>query len=96
MKIVKYIINQSGVPVLFKPDILHSDMITDVASAGYAIINYDLITDKFNVKCYGGSESLNVGTNRKDYLVIEVYLNGLLSDSRFGIGSSSKLDNLID
>jgi hypothetical protein len=71
-------------------------MITNVASAGYAIINYDLITDKFSVKCYGGSESLNVATNRKDYLIIEQYLNELLTDSEFEIGSSCKLDILMD
>lgn len=77
MKIVKYIINKSGIPLLFNTEILHIDMMTSVVSAGYAIITYDLLADKFSVKCYGGSESLKVSIDEKDCLIIQDYLNNL-------------------
>jgi hypothetical protein len=53
MKIVKYVIKSDGVPILFNPKILHSEAIDKAVSAGFAIIDYDVIIDTFKVKCYG-------------------------------------------
>lgn len=79
MKIVKYSIDESGIPVLFKTNFLHADVVIKPVSAGYAIISYDAVTDRFSVKCYGGSESLQINSNRKDCFIIANYLNSMLS-----------------
>lgn len=96
MQIVKYCIDDSGIPTLFKTKIIHSDMVTSAVSAGYAIISYDVSVDKFSVKCYGGSESLKISSNRRDCLIIEGYLNS--SFCKFetnALLSSCKLDSLV-
>jgi hypothetical protein len=91
--VVKYIIDESGFPTLFKTNILHIDILNSAISAGYAIISYDLLTDKFSVKCYGGGESLKVSVNVKDCVLIQDYLNRLAcnldleSVSRLGLMS---------
>ena len=68
MKIVKYIINENGVPILFCQKILHSKVVDRAISAGYAIVHYDLIVEKFIVKCYGNSDSLKL--NVKNGIVL--------------------------
>lgn len=79
MKILKYVIKCDGAPLLFSQSILHSEVITNGISAGFAIINYDVTIDKFKVKCYGGSESLQLDSREEDYNIIQNYLNKLLS-----------------
>lgn len=95
MKIVKYIVNDLGVPILFKTDILHSDVATNAFSAGYAIISYDLIKDTFDVKCYGGSESLKINTNRNDSLIIQNYINKMVSLTDMNEFDVNMLDGLL-
>lgn len=95
MKIVKYVISESGIPVLFKTNILHCEMITNALSAGYAIVDYDVLTDRFRVKCYGGSESLKINTDIKDCLIIQNYLNKLLCNSNCDSCSSFELNCLL-
>lgn len=77
MRTVKYIIDEAGRPILFSANILHIDMMISASSAGYAIITYDSLVDTFSVMCYGGSESLKVSIDEKDYLIIQDYLNNL-------------------
>lgn len=96
MLILKYCIDDTGFPILFKTKIIHSDVLTSAVSAGYAIISYDVSVQKFSVKCYGGSESLNIFSSKKDCLIIEGYLNSSLSN--FGtrtLPSNCKLDSLV-
>ncbi len=83
MKIVKYVIKSDGVPLLFNPKILHSEAIDKAVSAGFAIIDYDVIIDTFKVKCYGGSESLQVSSHEEDCRIIQNYLNTLLCTQSF-------------
>jgi hypothetical protein len=83
MKIVKYVIKSDGVPILFNPKILHSEAIDKAVSAGFAIIDYDVIIDTFKVKCYGGSESLQVGSHEEDCTIIQNYLNKFLCTKTF-------------
>lgn len=83
MKIVKYVIKRDGVPILFNPKILHSEAIDKAVSAGFAIIDYDVIIDTFKVKCYGGSESLQVGSHEEDCTIIQNYLNEFLLTKTF-------------
>ena len=83
MRIVKYVINELGLPILFETNIIHSEMISNVVSAGFAVVDYDALTDQFKVKCYGGSESLRVHSERNDCLVIQNYLNSLLCKSYY-------------
>lgn len=78
MKILKYVIKCDGAPLLFSQSILHSEVITTGISAGFAIINYDVTIDKFKVKCYGASESLQLDSREEDYNIIQNYLNKLL------------------
>lgn len=78
MRIVKYIISDSGIPFLFNTDVNHADVLTSAVSAGYAIISYDKLIDTFSVKCYGGSESLKIkNVDKKDCFIIQDYLNSL-------------------
>lgn len=93
MRIVKYVIGKSGIPILFRTNILHCEVITNALSAGYAIVDYDVSTDQFRVKCYGGSESLKINIDIKDCLIIQNYLNKLLCNS--DSFSSSELDGLL-
>lgn len=78
MKIVKYVVKNDGVPLLFSPKITHSDVAKNSISAGFAIISYDLVNNKFIVKCYGYSSSLKIGVNETDFKIIQEYLNNLL------------------
>jgi len=78
MKIVKYIINELGVPILFGREIVHSDVVFNSVSAGYAIIYYDDTSAQFVVKCYGESSSLQKKSSNKDFLLIQNYLNQFL------------------
>ena len=96
MKIVKYSIDESGIPILFKTKILHADVVIKSVSAGYAIISYDEATDKFSVKCYGGSESLKISSNRKDCVIIENYLNSTLCNfENNALLSTCKFNSLV-
>lgn len=83
MKIVKYVINSNEVPLLFNSRIMHSEAIDKGISAGFAIIDFDVTIDTFKVKCYGGSESLQVGSQEKDCAIIQNYLNKLLCTKTF-------------
>ena len=83
MKIVKYVIKSDGIPLLFNQSIIHSAAIDEGVSAGFAIIDYDVTIDKFKVKCYGGSESLQVGSHEGDCAIIQNYLNKLLCTKTF-------------
>ena len=47
MKILKYVINESGTPILFEMSILHCEIITSAISAGLVIIDYNILTDEF-------------------------------------------------
>ncbi len=83
MKILKYVIKSDGIPILFNPKILHSEAIDKAVSAGFAIIDHDDIIDTFKVKCYGGSESLQVGSHEEDCTIIQNYLNKFLLTKTF-------------
>ena len=83
MKIVKYIIKSDGVPLLFNAKIMHSVAIEKCISAGFAIIDYDTALDQFIVKCYGSSESLQVGSREGDCTIIQNHLNKLLFNKTF-------------
>ncbi len=41
MKILKYVINDTGLPIIFSVDNLHTDILTKVVAAGFVIIDYD-------------------------------------------------------
>lgn len=77
MKIVKYVINKDGIPLLFNTTIMHSDIINKGISAGFAIIDYDFTINQFKVKCYGGSETLQILSQEGDCRIIQNYLNAL-------------------
>lgn len=83
MKIVKYVIKSDGIPLLFNARIMHSEAIDKGVSAGFAIIDYDVTIDTFKVKCYGGSESLQISSHEKDCAIIQNYLNKLLCTKTF-------------
>ena len=83
MKIVKYIIKDNGIPILFCPKKVHSDIVNTGVSAGYAIIDYNVTSDEFIVKCFGGSDSLKVSIRHQDCRIIQNYLNDLLCEVKF-------------
>jgi hypothetical protein len=76
MKILKYVINDSSLPILFCVSISHSAIITKVISAGYVIIDFDISKQFFLVKVYGESSSLRIPCRLIDDEIIEKHLNG--------------------
>lgn len=75
MKILKYIINEKKIPVLFSTEIIHNEVLLKGHSAGFLILRYDKIKNKFLAKCYGESSSLNIKNTSEDAGLIENYLN---------------------
>ena len=76
MKILKYIICNSNIPVLFSKDIVHDEFSLDVKSAGFLIVSFDIQLNKFKAKCFGESSSLKLkATPLEDEQIIDVYLN---------------------
>lgn len=75
VKILKYIVSKQNTPILFNTDISHSYVSTQVSSAGFVIVNYDLERDYFSAKCYGNSSTLRISSNVCDNILIENLLN---------------------
>ncbi len=75
MKILKYIINEQKIPIIFSTTITHNEILSSGLSAGFLILNFDLNHKKFKVKCYGESTSLNMTKSNEDETLIENFLN---------------------
>ena len=76
MKLIKYIINDNDVPVLFSNDIIHNEVLLKGKSAGFMIIKYNKEDDKFSASCFGESTSLKIGSNAStDKKIIEDFFN---------------------
>ncbi len=75
MKILKYIINENKIPILFSSDIIHNEVLSTGLSAGFIILNFDLNYKKFSVTCYGESSSLKIKKSNDDKILIEDFLN---------------------
>lgn len=75
MKILKYIINEKKIPIIFSTDITHSDVMLKAISAGFLILRFDPEYKKFFVKCYGESTSLKIKKSNEDEILIEHFLN---------------------
>ncbi len=75
MKVLKYIVNEEKKPIIFSTDIIHSEILTKGLSAGFLILKYDLIYNKFIVTCYGESSSLKIKKGENDESLIEDFLN---------------------
>jgi isocitrate dehydrogenase len=76
MKIIKYIINDKDIPVLFSTEIVHKEVIQNIKSAGFLSIRYDISKQRFLAKCFGESSSLDLVSNIKvDEKIIESFLN---------------------
>lgn len=75
MNILKYIINEDKVPVIFSAKMMHQDILEKGISAGFLILNYDLDANVFVVKCFGESTSMNLKVSAGDEIVISEYLN---------------------
>ncbi len=89
MKILKYVINDAGLPIIFCVDNLHTDILTKVVAAGFVIIDYDWGKEFFFVKCYGGSSSLGISSRIEDSDIVEKHLNGCLYEEKHGATLSS-------
>jgi hypothetical protein len=76
MKILKYVINDANLPILFCMSISHSAIITKVVSAGYVVIDFDVSKQFFLVKVFGESISLRISSRLIDDEIIEKHLNG--------------------
>lgn len=75
MTILKYVINEQEIPILFSSDIPHNTVSTTAVSAGFLIIKFDLNDARFSVRCFGESTSLNIKTAPNDKQIIEDFLN---------------------
>jgi hypothetical protein len=75
MNILKYVVSEKKIPVIFSKEITHSDVMSDAISAGFLIVKFDVNYRKFIVKCFGESTSLNIKISDGDENLIENYLN---------------------
>lgn len=75
MNILKYIINEDKTPIIFSEKLLHHDIIQTGIAAGYVILNYDVETNLFLVKCFGEGASMNLSVTDQDESIISEYLN---------------------
>lgn len=75
MKILKYIITDKKIPIIFSRDITHNEILLSGISAGFLILRYNDIHNQFSVKCYGESTSLNLKMEKEDQSIIGHYLN---------------------
>lgn len=75
MNILKYIINEENIPIIFSEKISHQDILQKGITAGYLILNYEIESNLFSVKCFGQSTSLNLASAHQDEVIITAYLN---------------------
>ena len=75
MNILKYIINEENIPIIFSAKIMHQEIMQKGIAAGFLLLNYDVDTNIFIVKCFGESTSLNLKVSNQDELIISNYLN---------------------
>ena len=75
MNILKYVVGEKKIPVIFSKEITHSDVMSDAISAGFLVVKFDVNYKKFIVKCFGESSSLNIKKADEDESLIENYLN---------------------
>jgi hypothetical protein len=76
MNILKYIINKKNNPVLFSRDIQHNTLNQEANSAGFIILKYDSLANRFVAKCFGESDTLMLKSNPEiDEKLIETFLN---------------------
>jgi len=76
MKILKYVINDNDIPVLFSTAILHKEIIQKAKSAGFMTIKYNSAEHRFTATCFGRSTSLNIASNAAaDQKIIEDFFN---------------------
>lgn len=76
MNILKYIINKKNDPVIFSRDIQHNTLNQEANSAGFIIIKYDSLANRFVAKCFGESDTLMLKSNPEiDEKLIETFLN---------------------
>lgn len=82
MNILKYIITDDDLPVIFSSKIQHDTVLQTGISAGFLIASYDIRRNRFSAKCFGESSSLRLRSTSSDVLVIENYLNNnFISDA---------------
>jgi hypothetical protein len=75
MKILKYIITEKVVPIIFSSEMQHDSVLQTGVSAGFLIVKYDNVCNKFSANCFGYSSSLKLESVAGDKSVIEKYLN---------------------
>lgn len=75
MKILKYIINENKIPIIFSSKILHNTVLQEGQSAGFIILKWCKKSNLFSVKCYGESSTLNIAKAADDETLIEDFLN---------------------
>jgi len=75
MNILKYIINEDKIPVIFSAKMMHQEILQKGISAGFLILNYDVDANVFVVKCFGESTSMNLKMSSEDDTIISEYLN---------------------
>lgn len=81
MEMIKYVIDENNIPLLFSREKEHIDVQKKVRSAGFLFITFDNQRFKFKVVCFGESTSLKIKSNPvNDNLIIEEFLNKILKN----------------
>lgn len=75
MNILKYIINEENIPIIFSETISHQEILQTGIAAGYLILYYEIESNVFSVKCFGQSTTLNLSSTDQDEAIITTYLN---------------------
>ena len=74
--VLKYVINEKESPFLFNTEILYSEVIRDIKSAGFLSIRYDKHKGRFFASCFGDSSFAGLQSSFKnDEIIIERFLN---------------------
>ena len=76
-RIIKYIISEGGIPVLFSCDLIHDEVLNSgCVSAGFLVLRYDSVKALFVVRCFGESKSLKLKSRLEiDAKIIQDFFN---------------------
>lgn len=75
MNVLKYVIDEKNIPIIFSKEKIHNTVVQKANSGGFLIIKYNKILNKFSAICFGESTSLKVKSSYEDKILIENYLN---------------------
>lgn len=81
MNILKYIINEENIPIIYSEKSSHQEILQKGITAGYLILNYEVESNLFFVKCFGQSTTMNLASSDQDEAILTAYLNSQFANN---------------